>query len=227
MSKLKVRKVWLKDSDGNTHRIFNVANPRDSKGEFYIKIMFPDLAKQAVIGAHHDSDDNITHFDNEMSNFQEFTYHYLAGVSHYKNQRDRIDVKRQLPTLKNFPIAHVLRLTLYDLEAFKPHSRFETGQDDLVIRSPFNKRLPRAFGIIVSADPDVRMFSSNDVAHIATHRMSMEDKNTHLFISDSVWFRPPITQQCSYEIFRYSDPTHSIESVPSSQHVTYTTSQDG
>lgn len=221
MSKPKIKRVWLKGPKGEFYRIFSVANPVDHKGEYYLKIMFPDLSQRTMLGANHDAEGDITHYDESTNKFQEFTYHYLGGVSHYKNSKKRIDHKRQLPTLRDFPVAHVLRLTIFRLTPFIPRSPSAMGADDIVIQSVFDPRFPRLFEIIVTAASDIRPLAKDGVLLVRTYKLGLEDKNACVIISEAVTFRPSIWPTSPYEIYRYDDPVEAFEHIPGTATTSY------
>jgi hypothetical protein len=212
MSKLNLQKLFLKDNNGRYFRICSFSNPKDKQGEYYLKMIFHDIGNLPMIGSFRDKDNNITGQEFMPGGIHEFTYHYWAGVSHYKNSSEGyVDSAKNLPTIKSFPAVHLLRCTVYDLKDFSPFNKNEISTNDLVVKRAYNGR-PRGFEFFVSKDPEVIVKNEWTKGSVDLYKIDLEDKDVYFFIADGVWLRNPMGLS-GMEIFRYDDPTRIFDVI--------------
>ncbi len=214
MSKFKKTRIFLKDDKGKYYRVCSVYNQKDSRGEYYIKIMFPDIKGIPLIAGHHNK--GLTRVESRLNpDIQEFSYHYRSGVSHFKNAKDKIDSKRNMPTLHKFPALHLLRYTIRSLIPFEVQDPSKITADDFVLPIIFNGD-PRGFEFAISKIKggwNVINEQGNDP--ISTYKIPLEDTNVSLHISDAIWRRPPLVKgESLFEIFTHDDPAEPFDFKP-------------
>ena len=88
MNRLEKIRIFLTDVYGNYYRIASIANPKDHKGEYYLKMMFPDIKGIPLISGRHEKGGDIKRLNLEPGGVQEFTYHYRSGISHFKDGKE-------------------------------------------------------------------------------------------------------------------------------------------
>lgn len=214
MNRLRTLRIFLKDEANNYYRIFNIANPKDKKGEYYLKIMFPDIKNIRLLTGSN-TDKGIFKQQKPLENgVQEFTYHYRSGVSHFKDAEGHIDQKKNLPTLIIYPALHLVRFIIRQLEPFKIKDSSKITEDDFVLPIKFDGR-PRGFELAISKIAGGwNVINEVGKEPIQTFKIPLEDPNISFHIADGIWSREPAVEQGNntlFEIFRYEDPTSSFE----------------
>ncbi len=214
MNKLVFKRFFIKDTVGNYYRIFNVANPTDSRGEFYLKIVFPDIRGIPVITGVHDKDGIVSQFNLEKG-VHEFSYHYRSGVSHLKDESGKVDSKRNLPTLHDFPSLHLVRFVIRTLDIFELQINPTITPEDFILPITFDGKA-RGFEFAISrVSGEWKVTNSQGIDPVYTYKIPLNDPNVYFHISDSVWNRDPIAQgKPLFEIFRYDNPTDNFEFTP-------------
>jgi hypothetical protein len=212
MKDTEFKRILLKDSFGDYYRICGAANTKDSKGEWYIKLVFPGIRNIPMIIAENDDSFNIVKENLILNGIQEFSYHYQVGLAHYKSApRAFVDQEKSLPTLNDSPALHLIRYIIHTPLTFEMRDKTEIAKDDFVIPHEFNGRA-RSLEIFISKDFDVCAFSSQTARHIDLYRVNLRDPKIALFISDGFWMRRPISITSPLELFRYADPTFIFKS---------------
>jgi len=205
LSKLDLKRIFLKDSIGNYFRLFSISNPNDKKGEYYIKAIFSNLRNVPLIGLTN-IDEKITKQELMLNGIQEFSFHYNAGVSHYKdNSTSFIDRQCSLPTLKDFPALHLFRYVIYDISQFSPYDKTKISKNDFILPREFNG-MARGFEVFISTKQKVREIASPE-ENVIPYKINLSDKQINLFIADGFWQRKSDIPNTYTEIFRYDNPT--------------------
>jgi hypothetical protein len=212
MSKLKTLRIFLEDEFGDYYRICSVANPRDYKGEYYLKIMLPDIKGIPLITVENDKDGVVGKVNRLPKGLQEFTYHYRAGVSHFKDSHGRVDQEADKTTLFDFPALHLMRFVVRTLTPFAAVDSSKVSSDDFVFPKHFDGK-PRGFEFVVSRIAMGTVTNEQGKEPIYSYGVPLTDPNVCLWISDSVWMRPSTTTETLFEIFRYSDPTGNFSKI--------------
>lgn len=214
MNKLKTLRIFLEDGADNYYRIFNIANPKDKKGEYYLKIMFPDITNIRLLTGSN-ADDGIFKKQKPLENgIQDFTYHYRSGVSHFKDAEGHIDQKKGLPTLITYPALHLVRFVVRQLEPFKIKDKSKIAKDDFILPIKFDGR-PRGFEFAISRTTGGwNIINEVGKEPIQTFKIALEDQNVSFHIADGIWSREPAVEMGKntlFEIFRYENPTSNFE----------------
>lgn len=84
MSKLAIKRIFIRDLNGKYYKICGISNPKDHFREYYVKILFPTFEHTSWIGQERDANFNPTSYEEYKTDIEEFTYHYNGGVAHYK-----------------------------------------------------------------------------------------------------------------------------------------------
>lgn len=213
MSKLRTNKIFLKDQAGNYYRICSVANPKDYTGEYYLKIMFPDIKDIPLITGEHDEKGVVGKIGRLPKGLQEFSYHYRSGVSHFKDSSGRVDRETNKPTLFSFPALHLVRFIVRSLALFGVKNGSEITGGDLVLPGVFDGR-PRGFEFVISRLLGWSVTNEQGKEPIYSYKIILEDPNVSFYIADGIWNRPPIARgDTLFEIFRYTNPTENFSEV--------------
>jgi hypothetical protein len=213
-NKLKKTRIFLKDNDGNHYRICSVSNPKDHKGEHYLKIMFPDIKGVPLLTGIHNRG-TVTPGERLAGGVQEFSYHYRSGISHFKDSNDRIDSKKNRPTLITNPALHLLRYIIRSETIFKIQAASKITQNDFILPIPFNGT-PRGFEFAISkvAGP-WNVINDQGKDPISTYKFPLDDPNVSFHISDAIWRRPPLVKNPTlFEIFTHDDPVRVFTFKP-------------
>jgi hypothetical protein len=211
MNKMDFKRIFLKDEHNQYYRIFSIANEKDHKGEYYVKIIFPDIKNIPLITSKNDDEGTITETDFIIEGVSEFSYHYRAGISHFKNSLKRIDQKRNAPTLFDNPALRLFRFVLYSLKSFNIQDVTKITEKDFVLPIVFDGKA-RGFELVISkilGKLNATNIQGKDPVH--TYKIILEDKNVSFHIADCLWNRPPSVKGTPlFEIFRYDDPANNI-----------------
>lgn len=157
MSKLPIRNVIIRDKEGNYFRICSFANPTDHSGEYYIKLLFPDIRDIPLIGDTTNKQKKVIKRELMADGVQEFTYHYQSGVAHYKADSSLyVDQIRKLPNLDKSNALHLIYYSIFTLALFKRIDDKSISDEDILIKNNYNG-MPRTFEFTISSDPDVRI----------------------------------------------------------------------
>ena len=209
MAKYKKTNILIKDEQGVLYRLLSLGNWKDARGEYYIKMMFPDLKDTPLETAEHNKRGDITKMDFMFGGIQEFSFHYRAGVSHFKDANSYIDSAKSKKSFVKFPAAFLLRFIIYRLDPFAIVSNSEITNDDFILPKTFDGR-PRGLEFAISNTLQWAVQDENGKV-VDTYKIPLEDKPIILAISDDIWTKPPVTNGFSaFEIFRYDDPTSSL-----------------
>lgn len=215
ISKLNLKRVFLRDDKGNLYRIFAIANNKDHKGESYIKIIIPDIKDVPLITGKHNKGGIVTDLDRLNGGISEFSYHYRSGVSHLKDSKIHIDQKRGIATLHEHQALHLVRFIIRSLDTFKIQKESKITENDFVLPIAFDGK-PRGFELAISrTSGGWNIINEQGTDPVHTYKIGLTDPNVSFHIADSLWHRPPIQPgDCPFEIFRYDDPTSNFEFKP-------------
>lgn len=196
------KNIFLKDCYGNYFRICHILNKKDKYGQYFLKISFPDTRKLPLTEMDHDKNHNVTKEKFFANKVQEFTYHYESGVSHYKNTEAKyFDQKGLVTKITDFPALRLLEYSIYKTDLFYFRDKKSVSSNDFVIPYFFDGKA-RRLDIVISADPDVRMFADPPAEYIDLYRIDIDDPRANIFISDCYWLQEPIHPITFFEIFR-------------------------
>lgn len=209
LKKLRLQRIFLKDSEGNHFRICSFANTRDKAGEFYIKLLFPDTRNIPLLTETYGKDLSVKDREILLSGVQEFSYHYYGGVAHFKdNPESPVDRKTGLPTILDYPALHLLRYEVYSVFPFEPHNSSEVA-DGFVLPLIFDDK-PRAFEFVVSTESNIDVVNTENADHQKLYKFNLDDSGVNLFITDGFWLAKPSRPDVLTNIFRYDDPTEAF-----------------
>ena len=191
MSQLDKIRIFIQDDKGNYYRICNVSNSLDSRGESYVKLMFPDI-KGIPLSAGLHNKGNVTPTTGHPNGIHEFTYHYRSGISHFKDGIDKVDQKRNIPTLLNNAALHLLRFTIRTLDIFEVQDVSKVGSKDFVLPNPFDGNA-RALEFAVSRiSGPWTVINDQGKEPVNTYKIPLTDPNVSFHIADAIWHRPPM-----------------------------------
>jgi len=205
------RRIYIQDKEGNFYRLCIFSNWQDKYGEFYLKIMFPDLVNVSLITGYHDK--GIVELGEKLPNgIVEFTYHYRSGVSHFKDLIGEVNRKRNLPTLIEFPALFLLRFVIRSTSAFKIKKSPKLNNNDFLIPGHFDGTARGLEFVISRVSGPWNVINEAGKAPVHTYKIPLEDTNAFFHIADSVWVRPPVGDVVPpFEIFRYENPMNSFD----------------
>jgi hypothetical protein len=215
MSKMVFKKIFIKDINGFYYHILSVANPKDSWGEFYLKVAFPGAKGLQITSADSNEEGMIGNFD-VTSGITEFTYHYRSGISHFKNKNDYVDPKRNIPTLNKDFALQLFRYTIFLLDVYKPENNPIIINKDFVLPINFDKKARGLELAISRVKGPWKVTNTQGDEPVSTYILELEDPNVFFVLSDSVWNRGPMInmENPSFEIFRYNNPIENISFTP-------------
>lgn len=215
MSKLIKMRFFLKDEAGKFYRIASAANPKDGKGEYYLKLMFPDLKGVPLRTGLHDKGALVKEGEPLSGGIQEFSYHYHAGISHFKDANGHVDSKQGLASLIDIPALHLLRLMVFRIDTFEQHEESDIDAGDFVIPVAFDGK-PRGFEFAISrVAGEWNITNEQGKETPRTYKFSLEEKNVFVHLADSHWERPPVAGADSrFEIFRFENPSEPFNFIP-------------
>lgn len=206
MSKLKIKRIFIKDEQGKFYRICGITNTKDATGEYYVKILFPDQKNIPLIGTTNNEKLEIIDLEIVGSGVQEFTYHYKSGVSHYKaSESEFVDQKRLLPKLSDFKGLFLLRYTIHLIDFLKPYKESDVSPDDLVLNDIFCGR-SRDFEFGIYADPDIRMTNVGPAKQLKLYVWELDEPNVYMGLCDLEYLNNFEAPSIATQIFRYDDP---------------------
>lgn len=211
MDKSVINRIYLKDTENNLYRICSFSNWRDKYGEFYLKVMFPDLKNIPLLTGLHDRG-VVEPGERLPEGIQEFTFHYRSGVSHFKNSSKSVDPKRDLPTLIDSPALSLFRFIIRSTHIFKIQKQSKISNNDFILPVNF-EGYPRGFEFAISrVSGPWNIINEAGDEPVLSYKIPLDDKNTFLHIADSKWTRPPmVAGKPPFEIFRYENPTSQFE----------------
>ena len=212
--KLKKIRIFLKDDKNKYYRICSISNQKDYTGEYYLKIMFPDIKGIPLITGHHNKG-VVKLGEGLIDGIQEFTYHYRSGISHFKNFNGHIDTKRNMPTLFDHQALHLLRYIIRSLTIFEIQDNSKISSTDFVLPISFGLD-PRGFEFAISRIVGPwSIVNEQGQDSITTYKIPLEDQNVSLHVSDGVWRRPPMGKlDTLFEIFTHDDPATAFSFTP-------------
>ena len=203
MPRLTIKRIFIKNQSGELFRVFGVANPKDSKNEFYIKLIFPYFGKKSVTEVIHDADGDTTE-GGYLNGLQEFSYHYESGISHYKNHEDTLDQSRTVPTLTFTQPLHLLRLTIFDLKPIDVYEA-DANNEDIILDHEFTD-VPRAFDIFIAKDFRIATMADDNAQILKLYSFFISDPSVKMFILDMCWYSRQLLSS-PIGIFRFDNPT--------------------
>ena len=215
MSKQNHKRVYLKDEKGNYYRIFGIMNEKDSRGEYYVKLVFPDVLKIPLVTGKHNKDGVITEINSLPNGVLEFSYHYRSGISHLKDDSNiHIDQKRDIADLHKNPALHLVRLVIRSLDLFKIQNKHVVDDNSFIIPNAFDGK-PRGFELAISRiSGEWNVINTQGEEPVSTYKIGLNDLNVYFHIADCVWTRNPmVNKPTAFEIFRYDNPTNNIEFI--------------
>jgi len=206
MNRLQIRRVIIKDLGGNYYRICNICNPIDKYKEPYLKIMFPDLKYDMFIETSNDAELNITGRKLVSKRINEFSYHYINGISHYKSSsKEYYDQGKNLPKLKEKILINILRISIHSISGLKPFNKIKVTNKDLVLNNIFDGN-SRCLEFQLSSDPDIRIINVGPTKQLAIYEWKLDQSETYLCLSDDVYLVIPDGISL-IDIFKYNDPS--------------------
>lgn len=212
MNKLDIKNIFIKDQQNNFYRICGISNPTDSRGEKYIKLVFPDLKDVPLIGETNDALMKITKSELLKEGILEFSYHYRGGVSHYKEPRQKyIDRQYNLPKIDDKGGLHLLILKIHSLTGFKANNKSKIKNGDIVLRHSFNdKSREISFMLLKDSHFKIKNIKANSKT-LKTYKVRINDNKICLGIYDVELMLKPEHLVYGVQLFRYDDPTLFLE----------------
>jgi hypothetical protein len=215
MPRPQFNKLFISD-DTNVFRLLGFEVMQDSHGEHYLKVVFPDLRSSAIhfqqVRTGPPGDLPLGQVDESpLQGITEFTYHYQSGVSHYKAGSTTVLEKRNLPSFQDDQPIHILRLTVFDLEAFSPYTK-QRSDKDFIAATPFDGH-GRVFGLYALKRPgEVTVNEMDPLLDMRSFYQStgFADPDFALLIVDAAYRDP--TGLSGWNLFTYDDP--SVASRP-------------
>ncbi len=215
MSKLNKIRIFIRDKEGCYYRLCSVSNHKDKYGEYYLKIMFPDIGRIPLVTGHINKGKVLP--SAPLNGITEFSYHYHSGIRHFKNTDGKyIDQKKKIGTLFQYPALHLLRFIIRSKSAFKPLQKSNVGKNDFVLPIELTGE-PRGIEFAIS-----RITGSWNVINIQNnqkvedYKIPLKEQNVFLHITDCVWTLPPniIANDVLFEFFIHDKPTSPLEFIP-------------
>jgi hypothetical protein len=174
--------------------------------------MFPDIKDFPLMASYH-KNKKVSLGEILYKGLQEFTYHYISGISHYKDSNSRIDSKRDMPTLSMNPTLHLLRYVIRSVSIFKSHDVSDVGPDDFIIPGTFNSQ-SRGFEFFITRTTNkFNVINEQGDDEVKIHKIPLADLGVSLCILDGIWRTPPMKFMNTYfEIYTHDDPVSVVSS---------------
>ncbi len=211
MSKLSIRRILIKDLNGLLYEICGISNPKDRFGEYYVKIVFPKYEYTKLIAQNRDQSFRPTSYEEFGTRVIDFTYHYNAGVAHYKTSMPGyMDQIRKLPILRVSKGLDLITYTLFTLIPMKTYNVTKILSTDLVLKNPFNN-MPRDIQIILSNDPDVRVINAGSAKLLFYTTFPLQEHQVYMTISDSERREKSNNPTIITQLYRNGDPIRFLK----------------
>lgn len=203
---INLERLFIKDKQNNLFKIFTLKSLSDSRGEPYIKICFP---KNGLGGRLYDVNKTSQIIDNyyeqfkyENKNLEEFSYHYAAGLSHFKNKNTHELQLKKLPVIKPEKLIKpflLLKITIFDLENTKINEK-KLEKNDFIVPHIFNHKNGRILHLYINKQGDDILYSKQDdsdrklVKYINRYEFIDNQYNIKLTIIDHEWKNKPLNK---------------------------------
>ncbi|MFA6466960.1 MAG: hypothetical protein WCV71_03805 [Patescibacteria group bacterium] len=203
---INLERLFIKDEKNNLFKIFIVLSQSDGRGEPYIKICFP---KNKLGGKLYDIDKTSQIVDNyyeqfkyENKNLEEFSYHYVAGLSHFKNKNIHALKLKKLPTIKPEKFIKpflLLKIIIFNLENIKINTK-KLEKNDFIVPHIFNHKNGRILHLYLNKKEDNIIYSKQDdsdgelVNHINNYEFIDSDYDIKLTITDHEFKNKPLNK---------------------------------
>jgi hypothetical protein len=206
-NKLELTRILLPLPDGTLRRICSFSNPKDKRGDPYVKLVFPDLHGQPLERTMQNSRWEIQDTEIAPDGMSEFSYHYKGGIAHFKDAlSSHIDQDWIVPNIQKSPCLHLLRFLIFNLQWSNTFPAFKVSSRDFVIPRPFDGRA-RCIEFWISTN-EVKAVADSEEEEVQTYKFQLDDQGHSMYVTDGYWIKPHlISPDSSFEIFRFDNPT--------------------
>lgn len=201
---INLERLFIRDKQNNLFKIFTLKSLSDSRGEPYIKICFP---KNELVGRLYDInktsqivDNYYKQFKYEDKNIEEFSYHYVAGLSHFKNKNAHELQLTKLPAIKPRKFIKpllLLKIIIFDLENIKINEK-KLEKDDFIVPHIFNPKNGRIIHLYINKREDKIIYRKQDdddgelVRYINKYEFVDSNYDVKLTITDHEFKNKPL-----------------------------------
>lgn len=191
MAKLSLRRLLIRNGP-KLYRPVALSFERDKYSEPFVKFILPDLAKmdtEQFAGSDPNADSSVS-IGSVPKGLQEFSYHYLGGVMHFKH-RDLgyMEQERRVHTLSPSYLIKVLRLIIYDIQHLEPYTKKVTSHD--FVFPPEWSGKPRILSVYLAhTGTEVRMEVESSRPLGGLQITTTVDPNVRVLITDEEMLGP-------------------------------------
>lgn len=187
---------FLVKSDERIYRLFSIMHEVDSHGEPYLKVIVPSLisTSTSILELDHyihpiEQESLIANLgDYQVEQIHELTYHYVSGVTHFKNtDNEHIGQSKDGPKLTNNKYLLISRLVFNNLEKAEIYEK-TVQKDSIVLELPFN-HLGRLFEIyITSVNLRIENSQIEKLPLLATYKITITGSEEVIIVNEYCYF---------------------------------------